>query len=106
MEHASWACLFTETKPDTFPQPGKVVHCRFYPLAVQQAEGCVLTGLDGNEYLDFTSGGSVASTGYCHPSVVGAIKSEAERLTHNCFVISSNTTTVRLAEKLEDITSG
>ena len=85
---------------------GKVMQCRFYPLAVEQAEGCKLRDLDGNEYLDFTSGGSVASTGYCHPSIVEAIRSEAGRLTHNCFVISSNPITVELAEKLKEITPG
>lgn len=82
------------------------MHCRFYPLAVERAEGCIITDVDGNQYLDFTSGGSVASTGYCHPSVVEAIKTEAAKLTHNCFVISSNPTTVRLAEKLKEMAPG
>ena len=56
---------------------GDVMHCRFHPIVVDKAKGCVIKDLDGNGYLDFTSGGAVASTGYGHPDIVDAINTEA-----------------------------
>lgn len=85
---------------------GDAMHCRFHPLVVEEAKGCVLKDLDGNEYLDLTSGGAVASIGYGHPNVVRAVKAEIDKLTHNCFALSSNLLAVELAERLKDITPG
>jgi len=38
--------------------------------------------LDGNEFLDFTAGIAVNSTGHCHPEVVKAIQDQAAELLH------------------------
>ena len=40
-------------------------------LEVASGRGCWVTTTDGVEYLDFTAGIAVASTGHCHPKVVG-----------------------------------
>ncbi|HNQ55791.1 MAG TPA: aminotransferase class III-fold pyridoxal phosphate-dependent enzyme, partial [Methanothrix sp.] len=37
---------------------------------------------EGREYLDFVAGIAVNSVGHCHPKVVGAIKTQAEKLIH------------------------
>ena len=42
-------------------------------LAVVEGNGCIVRTADGNEYLDFTSGIAVTSTGHCHPKVGAAI---------------------------------
>ena len=39
-------------------------------LGVVSGSGCIVTTADGTEYLDFTSGIAVTSTGHCHPAVV------------------------------------
>ena len=57
---------------------------RAYPLAVDHAQGCLVTDLDGNEFLDFAAGVAVCSTGHCHPRVVKAIQSQSTRLIHIC----------------------
>lgn len=57
-------------------------YTRVYPLAVASGEGVVLTDVDGNRFLDFTSGIAVCSTGHCHPRVVAAIQDQAARLVH------------------------
>ena len=57
-------------------------------LPVVSGSGCVVTTADGTEYLDFTSGIAVTSTGHCHPTVVAAIQAQAARFIHaqvNCY---------------------
>src|SRR6478736_120173 len=57
-------------------------------LEVVSGSGCVVTAVDGTEYLDFTSGIAVTSTGHCHPAVVAAIQEQAARFIHsqvNCY---------------------
>jgi len=48
------------------------------PIAVKHAKGLLLEDVDGNVFLDFTSG-MVAATGHAHPKVVRAIAEQAER---------------------------
>jgi 4-aminobutyrate aminotransferase len=57
-------------------------------LEVVRGSGCTVTTADGDEYLDFTAGIAVASTGHCHPRVVDAIAEQASRIIHaqaNCY---------------------
>jgi 4-aminobutyrate aminotransferase len=57
-------------------------------LEVTEAAGCTVRTRDGTEYLDFTSGIAVTSTGHCHPRVVEAIQAQAARFIHaqvNCY---------------------
>ena len=55
---------------------------RVTDLEVASGRGCVITTTEGDEYLDFTSGIAVTSTGHCHPKVVAAICQQAGRLIH------------------------
>ena len=55
---------------------------RDYPLAVASGEGCWITDVDGNQYLDFCAGIAVCTTGHSHPWVVQAITDQAQRLIH------------------------
>jgi 4-aminobutyrate aminotransferase len=55
---------------------------RVTDLEVASGRGCVVTTTAGEDYLDFTSGIAVASTGHCHPKVVEAICRQAERFIH------------------------
>jgi 4-aminobutyrate aminotransferase len=57
-------------------------------LPVVSGSGCTVTTADGTEYLDFTSGIAVTSTGHCHPAIVAAIQEQAARFIHaqvNCY---------------------
>jgi 4-aminobutyrate aminotransferase len=57
-------------------------------LQVVSGHGCWVTTVDGTEYLDFTAGIAVVSTGHCHPKVAAAIAAQAQRFVHaqvNCY---------------------
>jgi len=57
-------------------------YTRGYPLVVKRGYGCRIEDVDGNEFLDFTAGIAVNSTGHCHPEVVKAIQEQAGQLIH------------------------
>jgi 4-aminobutyrate aminotransferase len=57
-------------------------YTRSYPLVAKSARGCIVEDVDGNEFLDFSSGIAVCSTGHCHPHVVEAIQKQAGELIH------------------------
>lgn len=44
--------------------------------------------------------------GHSHPKVVAAIKDQAEKFTHTCFMVMPYGPAIRLAEKLNNLTPG
>lgn len=54
------------------------------PVVWDHAERVWVTDVDGNEYIDFTSGVLVTNLGHCHPTHVVAIQEQAARLM-NCY---------------------
>jgi len=52
------------------------------PVEFVRGEGTRLWDDEGNEYLDFLTGISVAQLGHCHPRVVEAVREQAGRLMH------------------------
>jgi acetylornithine/N-succinyldiaminopimelate aminotransferase len=69
------------------------------PLAFVRGHGAYLYDADGNRYLDFFCGLAVTSLGHGHPRVVGAIKQQAEKLTHASNVFHTEPM-ARLAARL------
>ena len=55
---------------------------RAIPVEFVRGEGTRLWDDEGNEYLDFLTGISVAQLGHCHPAVVEAVREQAGRLMH------------------------
>lgn len=51
-------------------------------IAIERGEGVYLYDVHGRRYLDFASGIAVNSLGHCHPHIVEALKSQAEKLWH------------------------
>ncbi|HHY39220.1 MAG TPA: aspartate aminotransferase family protein [Clostridia bacterium] len=51
-------------------------------VAFVKGEGAYLWDTEGKKYVDFVAGLAVNGLGHCHPNVVKAIKSQAERLLH------------------------
>src|SRR4051812_23527657 len=73
-------------------------------LDVVWGSGSTVTPADGTEYLDFTAGIAVVSTGHCHPRVVAAIQEQAGKFIHsqaNCY---RNPILEQLGERLAGIT--
>lgn len=54
------------------------------PVVWETGEGVWVTDVDGNKYIDFTSGVLVTNLGHSHPYHVKAIQAQAERLM-NCY---------------------
>lgn len=53
------------------------------PVVWDHASGCVVTDVDDNTYLDWTSGVLVTSVGHCHSHLVAAIRRASGRLLNN-----------------------
>jgi len=81
-------------------------YVRFYPLVVDRAKGVLIYDVDGNVYIDLNSGLAVMSVGHGHPEVLKAIKEQADRLLHYSNTDFYYEPSVRLAEKLVQITPG
>ena len=52
------------------------------PIAIESAQGALVTDVDGKEYIDCVAGIAVNNVGHCHPEVVKAIQQQAEQLIH------------------------
>jgi 4-aminobutyrate aminotransferase/(S)-3-amino-2-methylpropionate transaminase len=76
------------------------------PIGIAQAEGAVLTDVDGNRLIDFGGGIGVVNTGHRHPGVVEAVRGQLDRFAHVCFPVSTYEPYVELAERLNRITPG
>ena len=77
---------------------------RLFPVTFESGEGCMLRDVDGNEYLDFSSGIYVTTLGHCHPKVSEAIAKHA----HTLMNAHDFTTPIKtaLVEKLAEVLPG
>ncbi len=71
------------------------------PVVFDSGYGCTLKDVDGNEYLDFSSGIYVTTLGHCHPKVSEAVAHWAKRLM-NCHDFNTPVK-VALLEKMAEI---
>ena len=53
------------------------------PVVWQQAKGCIVTDVDGNNFIDWTSGVLVTNVGHCHPQLVKAVQESSQKLMNN-----------------------
>jgi 4-aminobutyrate aminotransferase-like enzyme len=53
---------------------------KLFPVVFESGRGCVLRDVDGNEYLDFSSGIYVTTLGHCHPKITEAVRKYAGKL--------------------------
>ncbi len=80
------------------------VQCHGYqaPVVWDRAKGVVVTDVDGNQYIDWTSGVLVTNVGHCHPKLVKAIQNAAEKVL-NCYEFPT-APRVMLAKRMVEIT--
>jgi 4-aminobutyrate aminotransferase/(S)-3-amino-2-methylpropionate transaminase len=76
------------------------------PYYVKKAKGAMIYDVAGTEFIDFAGGIGVMNVGHSHPKVVAAIKDQAEKFTHTCFMVLPYGPVVELAEKLCRLTPG
>ncbi len=77
---------------------------RLFPVAFEKGYGVTLTDVDGNVYIDFSSGIYVTSLGHCHPKISEAVARAAKTLM-NCHDFTTPIK-AQLLEKLAAITPG
>ena len=53
---------------------------KLFPVCFEEGYGITLTDVDGNKYLDFSSGIYVTSLGHCHPKISEAVSYWAKKL--------------------------
>jgi len=76
------------------------------PCYISHGRGAILVDVEGKEYIDFAGGIAVMNVGHSHPKVVKAIKEQAEKFTHTCFMVSPYESSVALAETLCEAVPG
>ncbi len=78
-------------------------YTRSYPFVMARGRGSEVWDIDGNRYVDFTSGVAVTSTGHSHPEVVEAIREQAEKFIHMSGTDFYYPVQIELAEYLDEI---
>lgn len=79
---------------------------RFYPLVVESAHGSIVKDVDGNQFIDFSSGIAVLNTGSTHRKVVQAINRQAEKFVHFSYTDFYYENIVELSKQLDSLTPG
>jgi len=51
------------------------------PVVLSKGEGVFVWDVDGKKYYDFLSAYSAVNQGHCHPTIINALKNQAEKLT-------------------------
>ena len=70
------------------------------PIVWASALGANVEDVDGNVFVDFTSGFGVAAVGHRHPLVVAAITSQANKLIHGLGDVYPSDVKIMLLERL------
>ncbi len=122
VETASWASIDVNRYPKlvTSEIPGpksRAMHERaarimkgysgqvkLFPVCFESGKGVTLRDVDGNEYIDFSSGIYVTNLGHCHPKVSEAVAGAANTLM-NCHDFTTPVK-LKLLEKLVDVLPG
>ena len=116
-----WSHVDLEQVPNMqVPPPGpisKAMHARctkhfkglssqvkLFPVVFESGRGCTLRDVDGNTYLDFSSGIYVTTLGHCHPKITQAIQKHVGTLM-NAHDFTTPVKTA-LVEKLAEVLPG
>ena len=72
-------------------------------LVVAHAEGARITDPDGRSFIDFAGGIGCQNTGHRHAAVVEAIKEQADRYLHQCFMVGVYEPYVEVCRRLAEL---
>jgi 4-aminobutyrate aminotransferase/(S)-3-amino-2-methylpropionate transaminase len=76
------------------------------PVYIERALGSELWDVEGNRYIDFGTGIAVCSAGHCHPKITAALTEQINKFSHTCVMVTPYDSSVRLAEKLNELAPG
>lgn len=72
-------------------------------LVVAHAEGARITDVDGRVFIDFAGGIGCQNTGHRLPAAVEAIKEQADRYLHQCFMVGVYEPYVEVCRRLAEL---
>ncbi len=72
-------------------------------LVVAAAEGARITDVDGRSFIDFAGGIGCQNTGHRHAAVVEAVKEQADRYLHQCFMVGTYEPYVEVCKRLAEL---
>lgn len=76
----------------------------YEPLLIERGDGCRLYDIDGREYIDAVSSVWCNLHGHRHPTIDAAIRDQLDRIAHSTSLGGSNSTTIKLARRLVELT--
>lgn len=71
-------------------------------IVAERAQGSYIYDMNGDAYLDLSTGIAVCNVGHCHPKVVAAIQKQAAELIHTSVTVHHKRY-IELAKKLTEI---
>ncbi|UCE43973.1 MAG: aspartate aminotransferase family protein [Candidatus Bathyarchaeota archaeon] len=77
---------------------------KMQPVVIAEAKGAVIKDVNGKEYIDCFAGISVVNVGHGQQEVVDAAIKQARKLVHACSYVYYIPPTIKLAEKLAEVT--
>jgi len=81
-------------------------YTRAEPIVASEGWGCYVKDVDGNVFLDLSSGMFVLNYGYSHPRLVNAVKKQVTKLAHFAGTDFYYEAQIELAERLVKLTPG
>ena len=76
------------------------------PVFVERALGSEIWDVEGKRYIDFGTGIAVCSAGHSHPKIIAAVAEQLQNFSHTCVMVTPYDSSVRLAEKLNELAPG
>lgn len=76
------------------------------PVAIHEAQGALVTDVDGNIFIDLAGGLGCMNVGHSHRAVVAAVQESAARFTHTDFSVIMYESYLRLADRLTAMAPG
>jgi 4-aminobutyrate aminotransferase len=76
------------------------------PMVIDHARGCVVTDVNGRDYLDCFAGISVVNAGHGNPEIIAAAKAQMDKLVHCSSYLYHVQAVADLAEAMARITPG
>jgi 4-aminobutyrate aminotransferase len=79
---------------------------RYYPFVIESAHGSIVRDIDGNQFIDFTSGIAVLNVGSTHSKVVEAVRRQSAKFLHFSYTDFYYENMVDLSERLVSLAPG
>lgn len=76
------------------------------PAMIAEAKGAWVRDVEGKEFLDFSGGIGVLNVGHCPDAVVEAVRDQAGKYLHSCFMVQMYESYIALAQALNETVAG